>query len=94
MKRRVYLFGILATLLLGGVAGAQFPILDMIADKVTRKYQQSTCEQLWQQKSQPKPPMEQEAIQTLRGNPHMRLAFINRVTAPLANKTFECGMIP
>ena len=94
MKRRFYLVGLLTTLMLAGTAGAQFPILDMIADKVIQKYQQSTCEQLWQQKSQPKPPMEQEAIQTLRSNPQMRLAFINRIAAPVANKMFECGMIP
>ena len=85
---------LLLVLLLGGVASAQFPILDMIADKVIQKYQSSTCEQLWQQKGQPKPPMEQEAIQRLRSEPQMRLAFINRVAAPIANKMFECGMIP
>ena len=94
MKKRFYLAGLLAALLVGGVAGAQFPILDMIADKVIQKYPSSTCEQLWQQKGQPKPPMEQEAIQRLRNEPAMRLAFINRVAAPVANKLFECGMIP
>lgn len=94
MKKHLYWFALLFTLLLVGVAGAQFPVLDMIADKVIQKYQSSTCEQLWQQKGQPKPPMEQEAIQTLRGNPQMRLAFINRVAAPIANKLFECGLIP
>jgi hypothetical protein len=82
------------TLFFAGIAAAQFPILDMIADKVIQKYQSSTCEQLWQQKSAPKPPMEQQAIQTLRNAPEMRLAFINRVAAPIANKMFECGMIP
>jgi hypothetical protein len=94
MRRRSYLLAFLFVLLLGGVAGAQFPVLDMIADKVIQKYQQSTCEQLWQQKSAPKPPMEQKAIQMLRNEPQMRLAFINRVTAPIANKMFERGMIP
>ena len=94
MKRFLYSATLLFALLLGGVAGAQFPILDMIADKVIQKYQSSTCEQLWQQKGQPKPPMEQEAIQKLRNEPAMRLAFINRVAAPIANKMFECGMIP
>ena len=94
MKRFLYSATLLFALLLGGVAGAQFPILDMIADKVIQKYQSSTCEQLWQQKGQPKPPMEQEAIQKLRSEPAMRLAFINRVAAPIANKMFECGMIP
>jgi len=33
-------------------------------------------------------------IQKLRSEPAMRLAFINRVAAPVANKLFECGMIP
>ena len=92
--KRSYLFALVLALLLGGVASAQFPILDMIAEKVIQKYQSSTCEQLWQQKSAPKPPMEQNAIQTLRNAPEMRLAFINRVAAPIANKMFECGMIP
>ena len=94
MMKVSYRLVLLLVLLLGGVASAQFPILDMIADKVIQKYQSSTCEQLWQQKGQPKPPMEQEAIQRLRSEPQMRLAFINRVAAPIANKMFECGMIP
>jgi hypothetical protein len=49
---------------------------------------------LWLKKSAPKPPMEQNAIQMLRNEPQMRIAFINRVAAPIANKMFECGMIP
>jgi len=32
----------------------------MVAQKVIQKYQQSTCEQLWQKKGEPKPAMEQE----------------------------------
>ena len=66
----------------------------MMANKVVQKYKQSTCEQLWQQKAEPKPAMEQELIQTLRNDPQMRAAFINKVAAPMANKMFECGMIP
>ena len=93
-KKHSYLFVCAVTLLFVGAADAQYPILDMIAQKVIQKYQQSTCEQLWQQKNAPKPPMEQEAIQTLRSNPQMRAAFINQVAAPIANKMFECGMIP
>jgi hypothetical protein len=84
-----------ATLLLGVLAGAQeYPIMDMMADKVIQKYQQSTCEQLWEKKGEPKSPREQEAIQLLRNDPQMRKAFIDKVAAPIANKMFECGMIP
>ena len=74
----------------------QFPIMDKIADKVVQKYQTSTCEQLWEQKSKKAPPSaeEQKAIQMLKGDPQMRAAFINKIAAPIANKMFECGMIP
>ena len=81
-----------------GIAYAQFPIMDKVADKVVQKYQTSTCEQLWQEKAQgqgqPKPEMEQRAIQALKSDPQMRQAFFNKVSAPIVNKMFECGMIP
>ena len=88
-----------AIVLLGAAVNAQdHPILDRIADKVVQKYQQSTCEQLWQERAQkgkaPKPQMEQEALQMLKSDAQMRSAFINKVAAPIANKMFECGMIP
>jgi len=81
-----------------GLNAQDYPIMDRIAQKVIQKYQQSTCEQLWQERAQkgkaPPPQMEQEAIQMLKGDPQMRQAFINKVAAPIANKMFECGMIP
>lgn len=96
MIKRAYLLVLASALLFVLVAGAQaqYPILDMIAGKVIQKYQQATCEQLWQQKAEPKPAMEQELIQTLRSDSQMRAAFINKVAAPIANKMFECGMLP
>jgi hypothetical protein len=30
----------------------------------------------------------------LKSDPQMRSAFISKVAAPIANKMFECGMIP
>ncbi len=94
MTTRAFLVAMALAMLFVGVAGAQYPILDMIATKVIQKYEQATCEQLWQQKAQPKPAMEQEMIQTLRNDPQMRAAFLGKVAAPIANKMFECGMIP
>jgi hypothetical protein len=38
--------------------------------------------------------MEQRVIAMLKADPQMRAAFINKVAAPMANKMFECGMIP
>ncbi len=81
-----------------GIAYAQFPVMNMVADKVIQKYQSSSCEQLWQEKAQkqgqPKPEMEQRAIQMLKQDPQMRQAFFDKVSAPIVNKMFECGMIP
>jgi hypothetical protein len=94
MLKRLSLFVLVPMLLCVGVVVAQYPILDMIADKVIQKYQQASCEQLWQQKGQPKSAQEQEAIQLLHSDPQRRTAFINQVAAPIANKLFECGMIP
>ena len=34
-----------------GAASQQFPMLNKIANKVIQKYQGSTCEQLWQERS-------------------------------------------
>jgi hypothetical protein len=47
-------------------------------------------------KEQHAPPsaQEQRAIGILRNDPQMRTEFINRIAAPIANKMFECGMIP
>src|SRR5262245_29542485 len=87
-------FAVVVALLLVGIAWAQLPILDLIAEKVTQKYQQATCVQLWQAKGQPKSAQEQELVQLLRSDPQMRTAFINKIAAPVANKMFECGMIP
>ena len=95
MKKR-YWIPVLASVAVGvGIAIAQpFPVLDRVAGKVVQKYQSSTCEQLWQKKGEPKSPEEQRVIGLLKGDPAMRTEFINRVAAPIANKMFECGMIP
>jgi hypothetical protein len=92
--RTVTLAAALAAAMAGGVALAQFPILDAAADRVVQKYQASTCEQLWEARSQPKSAREQEVVNFLRNDPQARTAFINRIAAPVANKMFECGMIP
>jgi hypothetical protein len=30
----------------------------------------------------------------LKSDPQMRQAFIDKIAAPVANKMFDCGMIP
>jgi hypothetical protein len=96
MITRSYLFAMAIALLYVTVANAQYPVVDAIANKVAQKYQTSSCEQLWQQRSQKKPPtqQEQEAVQMLRNDAKMRASFVNIVAAPVVNKMIECGMIP
>ena len=98
MKTHLRLLAVGAFSLFAGVAHAQYPIMDMVADKVIQKYQTSTCQQLWQEKArkqnQPQPEREQRAIEMLHNDPQMRAAFFNKISAPIVNKMFECGMIP
>jgi hypothetical protein len=94
MKKCIYPFAVLAALLVAGWVGAQGLIMDAVANKVITKYQTATCEQLWQQKGEPKGPEEQRAVQFLKNDPQARTAFINKIAGPVVNKMFECGMIP
>ena len=94
MNKRISLVVGVCALGVAGFADSQGMILDAVANKVIAKYQNSTCEQLWAQKSEPKPPEEQKAIQFLRNDPTARTAFLNKVAGPISNKLFECGMIP
>ena len=97
MSKQIWL--VVGTLgIAASVAYAQFPVMNMVADKVIQKYQGSSCEQLWQEKAQgqgkPKPEMEQRVVQMLKQDPQMRQAFFDKIASPIVNKMFECGMIP
>lgn len=98
MSKRTWIVAAVAASFAATIAYAQYPIMDAVADKVIQKYQTSSCQQLWQEKAQkqgqPKPQMEQRAIQALKGDPQMRQAFFSKVSGPIVNKMFECGMIP
>jgi hypothetical protein len=94
MSKRLYWYVALPALLVAGAAVAQYPILDMIADEVVQKYRNATCEDLWKDRGKPKSERAQQAIQMLRDDPQMRQAFIDKIAAPVANKLFECGLVP
>jgi hypothetical protein len=94
MKKAIALVAILAGVAAGIAYAQQYPILDAVAGKVIQKYQSSSCEQLWQAKAAPKSPEEQRVLGLLKSDPQMRAVFLNKVAAPIANKMFECGMIP
>ncbi len=71
-------------------AGADFPLMNMVADKVIQKYQAASCEQLWVQKQQPKSEQEQRLIGLLKNDPQLRTAFMNKVAGPIA--TGRCSI--
>ena len=93
MTKRAYLLLLVPAVAYVCVASAQFPIMNMIADKVIQKYQTSTCEQLWQNKGKQNPE-EQGVMGFLQNDPQMRQEFFNKIAGPVINKMFECGMIP
>ena len=72
----------------------QYPVMEKIAQKVIQKYQTSSCADLGAKKEQPPTQPQTDAVQLLRQDPAMRQAFIDKVAAPIANKLFDCGMIP
>ncbi len=96
MSKRIVSLAALAAVavVVAGAVGGQGMILDMVANKVVTKYQNATCEQLWQQKSEPKSQEEQRAVNFLKNDPQARTAFINKIAGPVVNKMFECGMVP
>ncbi len=93
MSKRFSMLVAVSIVLVVGTAVAQYPIMDMIADKVVQKYQSSSCEQLWQNKGK-HGPEEQRMVGLLQSDPQMRQAFFNKIAGPVMNKMFECGMIP
>jgi len=94
MSIRPMVLAVAALLLSSAASSSDYPILDGVAQKVIQKYQSSTCEQLWAARGQPKSAEEQKLVQMLRGDPQMRTIFINEIAASVANKMFECAMIP
>jgi hypothetical protein len=77
-----------------GAAASQYPMLDTVAQKVIEKYTTSTCEELWEARGKPKSQEEQNLIQILKNDQQMRQAFLDEVAGSIANRMFECGMLP
>jgi hypothetical protein len=83
-----------STLVVAGAVAAQGMLLDFAADKVINKYQTATCEQLKAQRNEPPTDKEKMAIEFLHNDTQARIAFIDKIAAPVLNKMFECGLIP
>jgi hypothetical protein len=83
-----------AAAIVAGAVAAQGVLVDAAADKVIKKYQAATCDQLKAQKSEPPTEKEKIALDLLRDDPKARVAFVDKIAAPVLNKMFECSMIP
>jgi hypothetical protein len=99
LSPRVVFMAVVMMLLITTVANSQqCPMMEMVANKIITKYQSMTCEQLMQSKKTPPSGQEAEmmakAVAQLKQDPAMRQAFINKVAPPIANKMFDCGLIP
>ena len=62
MNKRLWVTAAASAALIAGIAYGQGQIMDRVADKVIQKYQTASCEQLWQQKGQPKSPEEERVV--------------------------------
>ena len=81
-------------LIVAGAVSAQGMLLDFAADKVIKKYQTATCDELKAQRKEPPTDKEKEAIEFLHNDSQARIFFINKIAAPVLNKMYDCGMIP
>jgi len=83
-----------SVLIVAGAVAAQGMLVDAAADKVIKKYRAATCDQLKAQKAEPPSEKEKIALDLLRDDPKARVAFVNKIAAPVLNKMFECSIIP
>ena len=95
MSKRSCLFALAFALLFVGAAHAQYPILDMVAQKVIQKYQQSSCESSCGcRKASRNHSGSRKSYSGCAAIRRWLPPSFNQVAAPIANKMFECGMIP
>jgi hypothetical protein len=84
----------ISAMIVACVAAAQGVLVDAAADKVIKKFEAATCDQLKAQKNDPPSDKEKIALDLLREDPKARVAFVDKIAAPVLNKMFECSMIP
>ena len=68
--------------------------VDFAADEVIAKFQGASCEQLKANRDEPPTMMKKVALSMLHYDEKVRVAFIDKIAAPVLNKMIECGMAP
>jgi hypothetical protein len=94
MSRSIATAVFASAMVVAGAVAAQGVLVDAAADKVIKKFEAATCDQLKAQKNEPPSEKEKIALDLLRDDPKARVAFIDKIAAPVLNKMFECSIIP
>ncbi len=79
MRKSIGAVVLISALFVAGGAAAQGMLLDYAADRVIKKYQTSTCDELKAQKGEPPSEKEKLAIDFLRDDAQARVAFIDKI---------------
>jgi hypothetical protein len=83
-----------STVIVAGAVVAQGALVDAAAERVIKKFGSASCDQLKAQKDEPPSEEKKIALALLRDDPKARVAFVDKIAAPVLNKMFECDMIP
>jgi hypothetical protein len=94
MSKSISVVVFVSALIAAGAVAAQGILVDAAADKVIKKYQAASCDQVKAQKLEPPSEKEKIALDVLRDDPKAQVAFVDKIAAPVLNKMFECSMIP
>jgi hypothetical protein len=94
MSRSIATAVFASAMVVAGAVAAQGVLVDAAADKVIKKFEAATCDQPKAQKNEPPSEKEKIALDLLRDDPKARVAFIDKIAAPVLNKMFECSIIP
>ena len=94
MNKSINVAVFVSALIVAGAVAAQGVLVDEAADKVIKKYVAASCDQLKALKAEPPSEKEKIALDLLKADPKARVAFVDKIAAPVLNKMFECSMIP
>ncbi len=94
MSKSIGVVVCVSALIVVGAVAAQGVLVDAAADRVIKKFEAATCDQLKAQKNEPPSEKEKIALDLLRDDPKARVDFIDKIAAPVLNKMFECSLIP
>lgn len=94
MKTSIGVTAFVSVFIVASAAVAQGVLIDVAADKVIKKYEAISCDQLRVLRAEEPSEKEKIALKLLNGDQKARVAFVDKIAAPVLNKMFECSMIP